>query len=252
MPRLEAMVRAHAQEILCLKASPLQGTFVTGGNDRRVRVWSLQSYELLATLEGHTEAVTCLAIDANFLLSGSEDSSVRVWDLHSHMALGRIAAHDAPVEAILVLAEQGYLVSCSTDRTVRVWDYGAGEELKVWRHPEEFRCLAYKRSTEHIVPQPAEDVAPGQRRSTAARLSLDESRRLLGCSAHARGAPEPAGSPRGAAILRRRVSNARGFARSPRRWRAPTSTRSSASRCRRSSPSKRRGGSGNSWRRPCG
>ena len=55
MPRLEAMVRAHAQEILCLKAHPLKGSFVTGGNDKRVRVWSLQSYELLATLEGHTE-----------------------------------------------------------------------------------------------------------------------------------------------------------------------------------------------------
>ena len=151
MPRLEAMVRAHAQEILCLKAHPLKGTFVTGGNDKRVRVWSLQSYELLATLEGHTEAVTCLALDANFLLSGAEDGSVRVWDMHSHMALGRIAAHDAPVEGILVVAEYGYLVSCSTDNTVRVWDYGAGEELKAWRHPEEFRCIAYHRNTEHIV-----------------------------------------------------------------------------------------------------
>lgn len=151
MPRLEAMVRAHAQEILCLKAHPLKGTFVTGGNDKRVRVWSLQSYELLATLEGHTEAVTCLALDANFLLSGSEDGSVRVWDMHSHMALGRIAAHDAPVEGILVVADVGYLVSCSTDHTVRVWDYGAGEELKAWRHPEEFRCIAYQPSTGQIL-----------------------------------------------------------------------------------------------------
>ena len=97
------------------------------------------------------EAVTCLALDGNFLLSGAEDGVVRVWDLHSYMALGRIAAHDAPVEGMLVVPEAGYLVSCSTDRTVRVWDYGAGEELKTWRHPEEFRCVAHKRSTGHIV-----------------------------------------------------------------------------------------------------
>ena len=71
--------------------------------------------------------------------------------MHSYMALGRIAAHDAPVEGMLVVPEAGYLVSCSTDRTVRVWDYGAGEELKTWRHPEEFRCVAHKRSTGHIV-----------------------------------------------------------------------------------------------------
>ena len=76
---------------------------------------------------------------------------MRVWDLHSYMALGRIAAHDAAVEGLLVVPEVGYLVSCSTDRTVRVWDYGLGEELKTWRHPEEFRCVAHKRSTNHIV-----------------------------------------------------------------------------------------------------
>ena len=74
-----------------------------------------------------------------------------MWDMHSHMSLGRIAAHDAPVEGLLVVAEHGYLVSCSTDNTVRVWDYGAGREVKVWRHPEEFRCVALLRSTGHVV-----------------------------------------------------------------------------------------------------
>ena len=151
MPRLEAMFRAHVQEVLCLKANPRKGTFVTAGNDKRVRVWSLASYEQLASLEGHTEAVSCLALDANFLLSGSEDGTVRVWDMHSYMALGKIAAHEAPVEGMLIAPECGYLVTCSTDNTVRVWDYGAGAELKCWRHPEEFRCVALKRSTGHVV-----------------------------------------------------------------------------------------------------
>ena len=76
---------------------------------------------------------------------------MRVWDMHSHMSLGRLAAHDAPVEGLLVVAEHGYLVSCSTDNSVRVWDYGAGAELKAWRHPEEFRCIAYHRGTEHVI-----------------------------------------------------------------------------------------------------
>ena len=41
------------------------------------KVWS-EAYELLGAHEGHTEAVTCLALDANFLFSGSEDFSVKV------------------------------------------------------------------------------------------------------------------------------------------------------------------------------
>lgn len=45
----------------------------------------------------------------------------------------------------------GHLVTCSTDHTVRVWDYSAGVELLAWRHPDEFRCIAHKRSTGHII-----------------------------------------------------------------------------------------------------
>ena len=52
---------------------------------------------------------------------------------------------------MLVVPENGLLVTCSTDSTVRVWDYGRGEELQVWRHPEEFRCLALRRTTGHVL-----------------------------------------------------------------------------------------------------
>ena len=68
--------------------------------------------------------------------------------------------HDAPIEDMHVLPENGLLVTCSTDRTVRVWDYGVGQEVQVWRHPEQFRCLTMrkshvdgKRATAHRYPE---------------------------------------------------------------------------------------------------
>jgi len=129
----------------------LDSTLVTSGNDCKIRIWSLRNFELQATLEGHVEAVTCLGLDGNFLLSGSEDGSVRLWDMVSFMALGTLRVHQAAVEGLMVVPESGWLVTCSTDGTVRVWDYGAAVELKVWRHPEQFRCLALKRSTSHVI-----------------------------------------------------------------------------------------------------
>jgi len=151
MPRLEAMFRAHSQEVLCLKVNALNKTFITSGNDRALHVWSLTNYEQLARLEGHKDAVTCLALDGNFLLSASDDGAIHMWDMHSYMALGIILAHESAVTGMIVVPENGYLVSCSTDRTVRVWDYGAAQELQVWRHPEEFKCVALHRSTGHVL-----------------------------------------------------------------------------------------------------
>jgi len=151
MPRLEAMLKAHVLEVLCLRFNPHNESFITAGNDKHIHVWSITSYQQLARLEGHAEAVTTLALDGNFLLSGSEDGIVHVWDLHSYMALASLHVHDAPIEAMVVVPDNGLLVSCSTDKTVRVWDYGLGREVQVWRHPEEFRSLALRRATGHVL-----------------------------------------------------------------------------------------------------
>ena len=113
--------------------NPLNKTFITAGNDRNIHIWSLANCEQLARLEGHHDAVSCLALDGNFLLSGSEDGAIHIWDLHSFMALGVIKAHEEAVTGMLIEPESGCLVSCSTDRTVRVWDYGTAQELQVMR-----------------------------------------------------------------------------------------------------------------------
>ena len=80
----------------------------------------LAADEQLARLEGHAEAVTCLALDGNFLLSGAEDGVVRVWDLHSYMSIAALEIHAAPVEDMLIVPDNGLLITCSTDSTVRV------------------------------------------------------------------------------------------------------------------------------------
>ena len=151
LPRLEAMLKAHRQEVLCLRFNAHHQTFITGGNEHAIHVWSISSYQQLARLEGHSAPVTCLALDGNFLLSGAEDGVVHVWDLHSYMALATLKVHQAAVESLCVVPENGLLLSCSTDRSVRVWDYGLGREVLVWNHPEEFRSLAMSRATGQVL-----------------------------------------------------------------------------------------------------
>ena len=46
----------------------------------------------IRTLAGHTRTVNCLAATSEHLLSGSDDSSVRIWDLQSLQVLRVIAA----------------------------------------------------------------------------------------------------------------------------------------------------------------
>ena len=202
MPRLEAMLKAHKGEILCLKSNPYgrEPTFITAGNDGVIHVWALSNYVQLARLEGHKEPITCLALDGNFLLSGSEDGEVRVWEMHSYMALSTLEIHNAPVEGMLILPESGLLVTCSTDSTVRVWDYGRGEQVQVWRHPEAFRCVCLRRTTGHILAgtEQCNLVAFPLSEATAAHEAMQARRMLTSPPAIAYRLPELGGGGAGA------------------------------------------------------
>lgn len=128
-------------------------------------------------MKGHTEPVTALALDGNFLFSGSDSGTVRLWDLHSRAPLSAftLAAHAGPVCGLLLVPESGWLVSCGgTDHSIHVWDYGTGRKLHSWTHAETFRCLAYLRTTRTLVAGTDEhnlvslrirDVADAVRRS---------------------------------------------------------------------------------------
>jgi len=56
---------------------------LTGSLDQKVRLWSVETGELLHTYEGHTAGIAKVALSKNgkFAASGSWDHSVRLWPL---------------------------------------------------------------------------------------------------------------------------------------------------------------------------
>jgi small GTP-binding protein len=55
----------------------------SGGDDRTIKIWDARTYRLLRTLEGHTDAVTCVGFHADGKLLAtrgrSGDSTIRLW-----------------------------------------------------------------------------------------------------------------------------------------------------------------------------
>lgn len=57
------------------------GYVIVGGSDRKVNIWNIRTYDHVAQFSGHTDSITCMAIDANMLFTGSDDMTIGIWEL---------------------------------------------------------------------------------------------------------------------------------------------------------------------------
>jgi WD40 repeat protein len=159
MAKFERAFSAHDEsddEILAMAHTSISNSIFTGGNAGIIRKWAFWGLKVLeAEYEAHTDAITCFAVDANFLFSGSVDKTIRVWETHAGQQLKVIQVHDVAVQSLLLLRKSGLVASCAFDGRVVFWDPQIGregiQELQTYEQPQEFRALAYVDLTHTIL-----------------------------------------------------------------------------------------------------
>lgn len=96
-------LRGHSGAVTCL--ATVTNMVVSGSVDRTVRVWDVAATgQCLASLEGHTQAVSSVAANEGLgsldIVSGSLDGTVRVWDVRAKPPCLAAISLGAPVTCI--------------------------------------------------------------------------------------------------------------------------------------------------------
>jgi len=109
--------------VITLTSTPL---IVSGHYDFVVRLWSIETKQLLMSLEGHSDYVGSVAAWKGrepIIVSGSTDGTVKAWNSQTGSVVATGEGHNRDAWAVAVTTgPRPLIVSGSFDRTVRVWD----------------------------------------------------------------------------------------------------------------------------------
>ncbi|XP_065643804.1 autophagy-related protein 16-1 isoform X14 [Hydra vulgaris] len=118
----------HEGEVMTVRFSPSGKYFVTGGSDRKVKIWEIDgrgAFKELATLTGCRQSVTCTRFDLleKLILASSNDNACWIWSINDLRLRHTLTGHSNKVMTAKFLGtDSSKIASGSYDRTIKVWD----------------------------------------------------------------------------------------------------------------------------------
>ncbi len=97
------------------------------GSDATMRLWSVQSGNLLQILQGHTDAIqqARFSRDGRLIVSAGFDQTARIWEVSSGKLLMTIP-HQSSVTSASFNPDYTLVATASVDGTIRIWDVATG------------------------------------------------------------------------------------------------------------------------------
>ena len=137
----------HVGRVLSTLYHPNGDYFVTGSEDKTLKVWNPEDYTVLVSFDGNDDSVYSLAYatQENLIVSGSADNVVRSWRVTQNNGNTRGAlvrqygGHSGPVYSVDcgVWNNQEVIVSGSADTSVIIWNIGSGNRIRTFNESTE-------------------------------------------------------------------------------------------------------------------
>ncbi|ORX82911.1 WD40 repeat-like protein [Basidiobolus meristosporus CBS 931.73] len=113
---------------------------ITGSMDATMKIWNYRTGECIRTLEGHTNGIVCLHFDCSTLASGSVDGTIKIWNFSTGKC-STLAGHTDWVTKVAIF-QKTQLFSCSDDTTIKHWDLATQTCLRTFKgHIGQVQCL---------------------------------------------------------------------------------------------------------------
>jgi WD40 repeat protein len=165
-------LEGHDDGIWSVAFAPDGKTLLSGGKDRTLRLWDVDSGQLVRTLAftPHEARSVAFSLDGNLALAAT-GIGVRIYDLSDGQETARFAGHTNTVKTLAVSPNGRRVLSAGDDRMVCLWDMQDGREHR--------RLTGHKGDVNGVAFIPDGRLAiSGSRDQTIRLWDLDEAREV--------------------------------------------------------------------------
>lgn len=116
------------ESLLCCVFACNGNILVVGGKDKKVRVFEVNTGNLLHTLSGHQANICSLCNHGPLVSSGGDHgcNSLITWDVKSWSMKNKVQLHTAAVTCIVDLQDGTHLATGSYDRKINIFNHRRG------------------------------------------------------------------------------------------------------------------------------
>lgn len=117
-----AILEGHENAVQAVAADPSGQWLASGGADRSVRIWNVETRDSRRTYRNNSDFISSLAFspDGTILATGSLDGTIKVLSLNSYRIQRAFGGHNKRITSLAISNVDDLLASASEDGIVRV------------------------------------------------------------------------------------------------------------------------------------
>jgi WD40 repeat protein len=123
--------------------------------DRSVKLWNVETGQVVRTFVGHKEAVVCVAIspDGRRLLSGSMDQTVKLWDAQTGKELPGPdpRGFEVMVRSVAFRPPDGQAFATASHKKLHLWAPEPARNFTQEADPEFVNCVTFSSDGKHLA-----------------------------------------------------------------------------------------------------
>jgi serine/threonine protein kinase len=153
-PAQDRLLRGQKSAFTAAALSSRGNYVLTGGEDRSVRLWDLESRteKLQVGTQDSIVSAVALSPDGRYAFSGDRGGRTMLWDLDNPKQPTTFKRHTNTVTCLTFSPDGRYALSAGYDKTICLYDVKKGEYMSSFTgHTETVRCLAFLPDNVHFL-----------------------------------------------------------------------------------------------------